>query len=50
MKILINEEVNKKVFGLFQRLIDEELSRLETELEHPSSLIPSSSRPQQPSS
>ena len=28
MKILINEEVNKKVFGLFQRLIDEELSEL----------------------
>jgi len=28
MKIIINEEVNKKVFGLFQRLIDNELSEL----------------------
>jgi hypothetical protein len=28
MKILINEEVNKKVFGLFQSLIDKEMSEL----------------------
>ena len=28
MKIIINEEANKKVFGLFQSLIDNELSEL----------------------
>ncbi len=28
MKIIINEEVNKKVFGVFQSLIDKELSEL----------------------
>lgn len=28
MKIIINEEVNKKVFGLFQSLIDKEISEL----------------------